>query len=147
MTGTSDELIGKRRELVARRRELKSELTRLAGDITALDRVLRILEPEYRPEALLKPSRPSRGGLPSPFAKGEMAAAALNALRSFDRPASSSECASAMLAERGILADEKILLQVTNSVSALLAQKAERGLVARAGNGQGRQVLWRVARQ
>lgn len=146
MTGTADDLIGKRRELVARRREIKGELTRLAGDITAIDRVLRILDPEYRPEAALRPGRPSRGELPSPFARGEMGPATLDALRSLDRAVTSSECASAMLAKCGILADEKMLAQITNSVSAVLAQKAERGLVARAGNGQGRQVLWKAVR-
>jgi uncharacterized metal-binding protein len=75
-----------------------------------------------------------------------MVTAALDALRSLDRPVTSSECASAMLAKRGIQADESMVAQVTNSVSALLAQKAERGLVARAGTGQERQVLWQVVR-
>ena len=139
-------MIGKRGELVARRRELKGELTRLAGDITAIDRVLRILDADYWPEAALRSGRSLRGGPPNPFARGEMVSATLDALRSLDRPVTSSECASAMLAKRGILADEKVLAQVNNSVSALLAQKAERGLVARAGNGQGRQVLWKAVR-
>ena len=51
-----------------------------------------------------------------------------------------------LIGKRGIPANEKVLAQVTNSVSALLTQKAERGLVARAGNGQGRQVLWKAVR-
>ena len=47
----ADELIGRRRSLVGRRRELKSESTTLQNNITALDIVLLLMDPAYKPEA------------------------------------------------------------------------------------------------
>lgn len=141
-----DDLQRKRAEFVARRRVLKGELTRLAADIAAIDRVARMVDPDYRPETTPR-GRPAKvEGAKHPFAPGEMVGAALNALRSLDRPASSGECAQAMLSALGAPANDEVLATLTNRVSALLAQKAEGGQVLRAGNGNGRQVLWKIAR-
>jgi hypothetical protein len=61
------------------------------------------------------------------------------------KPVTSVECAEALLASGGSEADANTLAAVSNRVSALLAQKVASGLVERAGNGHGRQVLWRIA--
>ena len=146
MAGSMDELLEKRRELIARRRQLKGELTRLAADISAIDRVFRIVEPDYRPEIPDKTptSRPTSAR--NPFPPGKMTVAMLEAMRLLDRPVTSAECAEAMLANGGFDVDGETMATVANRVSALLGQKAGGGQIERAGHGDGRQVLWRVAR-
>lgn len=51
MPSAVDELLGKRHGLVDGRRVLKMKLTALLRDITALDRVLLMLDPSYKPPA------------------------------------------------------------------------------------------------
>lgn len=141
-----DDLQRRRAEFVARRRVLKGELTRLAADIAAIDRVARMVDQGYRPETAAR-GRPAKAeSAKHPFAPGQMVGAALTALRSLDRPASSGERAQAMLATLDAPVDDDVLATLTNRVSALLAQKAEGGQVLRAGQGTGRQVLWAIAR-
>ena len=142
-TTAHDELVGKRREMVARRRDLKAELTKLARDIAALDRVLCILDPAYRPEAARTNQR--RGSGTNIFGFGEMTSAALDASRQLGHPASVAECAKAMLQAKQIT-DDGAVAKLTPKVSAVFAQKAAAGQVRRAGNGDGRQVLWEIAR-
>ena len=138
-------LLEKRRELMARRRSLKGELTRIAADIAAIDRVMRMVDEDYRPEPpnRLPSGRPTAAG--NPFKAGEMVVAMLDALRTVGRPVRSTECAEAMLSKVGHPADDATLAGVANRVSAVLAQKVQSGQVERAGNGTGRQVLWRIA--
>ena len=138
-------LLNKRRGLMARRREIKGELTRLSADIAAIDRVMRMLGENYRAEApnRLPPDRPTAAG--NPFRAGEMVVAMLNAMRQAGKPVTSAECARAMLAQSGHATDEGTLLTVTSRVSALLSQRVQSGHVERAGNGEGRQLPWRIA--
>ncbi len=145
MADKVDGLLAKRREFITRRRTLKGELTGLAADISAIDRVLGMLDPDYRPEAPVRSVqiRPAAAG--NPFPRGGMVVAMLNALRKMAKPVTSVECAEAMLASGGFDADADTLAAIANRVSALLAQKAASGQVERAGNGQGRQLLWRIA--
>ena len=145
MADKVDELLAKRRELVARRRTLKGELTGLAADISAIDRVLGMLDASYRPEAPIRSVRTHSTTASNPFPQGGMVPAMLDALRKMAKPVTSVECAEAMLASGGFEADADTLAAVSNRVSALLAQKVASGQVERAGNGHGRQVLWRIA--
>lgn len=144
MVSATDELLGRRCDLVAQRRDLKARLTGLAQDIAALDKVLRILDPAYSPEA----GRTNRRGaaVENPFGHGEMTAAALAALRGFGRPATSAECARAMLSANGANDDGATQAQIASRVTAVFSQKAAPGQVRRAGNGDGRQALWETAR-
>ena len=142
---TIDDLQMRRAEFVARRRVLKGELTRLAADIVASDRVARMVDPDYRPETAPRGRPPKAEGTKHSFASGEMVRAALNALRSLNRPASSGECVRAMLSTLGASIDDGVLVTLTNRVSALLAQKAEGGQVLRAGHGTDRQVFRAIA--
>jgi hypothetical protein len=145
MQTAKDELLETRRGLVASRRELKAKLTGLARDITALDRVLLILDPDYRPEA----GRGNRrgGATPNtPFKHGEMSSAALDALRLLKRPASTSETATAMLERKGIANDPEMHALVVSRVSAVFAQKAASGQLRRVQNGDARQARWEIAR-
>lgn len=131
--------------LTASRRELKARLTGLARDIAALDRVLLILDSDYRPEA----GRVNRrGGVTpnTPFKHGEMSSAALEALRMLNRPASTSETATAMLERRGIANDPEMHALVVSRVSAVFAQKAASGQLRRVQNGDARQARWEIAR-
>lgn len=138
-------LLEKRRELMEGRRRLKGELTRIAADIAAIDRVMRMVDEEYRPEPSnrLTSGRPTAAG--NPFKAGEMVVAMLDASRTAGRPVTSVECAGEMLAKAGHAADDATLAGVANRVSALLAQKVQSGQVERAGQANGRQVLWKVA--
>lgn len=135
------EILEKRSGLVARRRELKGELTRLAADICAIDRVTRMLDPDHHPKA--DPSR--RQAVTGLYPRGELTAAALATLRRIGRPATSVECGTAILEAKGRTANPGLLGQVVNRVSAIFSQKAEVGQVRRAGNGEGRQLLWEIA--
>lgn len=135
------EILEKRAGLVARRRELKGELTRLAADISAIDRVTRMLDPDYLPKA--DPSR--RQAASGLHPRGELTVAALETLRRIGRPATSAECGVAILEAKGQANDPELLGQVVNRVSAIFSQKAEAGQVRRAENGEGRQLLWEIA--
>lgn len=136
-------LVEKRRELVARRREIKAELTKLARDIGALDRVLAMLEPGYQPE-VGRANRPRGAFGPAPFGPGEMTSAALSALRELGRPATTSECADAMLVAKGLLPDETVRAGLASKVATVFAQKARAGKLSRVGNDDGRKVLWQI---
>ena len=135
------EILEKRSGLLARRRELKGELTRLAADIAAIDRVTRMLDPDHQPKA--DPSR--RQAASGLYPRGELTAAALDTLRRITRPATSVECGTAILEAKGRAHDAELLGQVVNRVSAIFSQKADAGQVRRAGNGEGRQLLWEIA--
>ena len=146
MSGSMDGLLEKRRELMTRRRQLKGELTRLGADITAIDRVFRMVDPNYRPEAPDKTPPNRHSSARNPFPPGKMTVAMLEAMRMLDRPVTSAECATAMLTNGGFDVDAETMATVVNRVSALLGSKAGGGQIERAGHGEGRQVLWRVAR-
>jgi hypothetical protein len=139
----NDELVRKRREIIARRRDLKAELTKLARDVAAVDRVLVMLDPDYRPERSHTNVR--RISQPSPFGFGEMTEAALDALRRLGRPVSAAECAKAMLEAKQI-SDAQVVLKLTSKVAAVFAQKATLGQLRRSSNGDGRHVLWEINR-
>ena len=94
MSDLHGDLLAMRRELIDKRRELKNKLTQLAKDITALDRVLAMRDPAYRPEAAVANS-PRMGKLP--YAHGELTTAALEVLREASQPMTVAECAQAML--------------------------------------------------
>lgn len=145
MSENSDPLKQKRRELMTRKRQLKTELTRITTDISAIDRVLVLMDPAYQPEApiLSVVARPTSAG--NPFDAGAIVPAMLDALRTFNKPVTASDCAQAMLKRAGHPVDHGILATVANRVSALLGQKAERGQVRRVGNGEGRALLWAIA--
>lgn len=146
MAGSMDGLLEKRRELMSRRRQLKGELTRLAADVAAIDRVFRMMDPDYRPEAPEKTFPDRHTSAKNPFQPGKMTVAMLEALRLLDRPVTSAECATAMLSNGGFDVDGETMAVVVNRVSALLGQKAGGGQIERVGHGDGRQVLWQVAR-
>jgi len=137
-------LLAKRNESVARRRDLKGELTKLARDIAALDRVMALLEPGFQAEAP-RPNRARAPGGPNPFGHGEMTAAALAALRELGT-ATTSECAGAMLAAKGLAEDESTRSRLASKLAAVFIQKEASGQLRRAANGDGRQGRWEVAR-
>ena len=141
MASMLSEILEKRSGLIARRRELKGELTRLSADISATDRVTRMLDPDHQPKA--DPSR--RQAASGLYPRGELTAAALDTLRRITRPATSVECGTAILEAKGRAHDAELLGQVVNRVSAIFSQKADAGQVRRAGNGEGRQLLWEIA--
>ena len=135
------DLTAKRRALVDRRRALKAELTGLARDIPALDHVLRMVDPEYRPEAP-RPNKSRPGKLP--FAHGEMTTVALDTLRRIGRPVSAADCARALMEDRNL--SDNLHQPIANRFSALFAQKAASGQVRRVANGDGHHVKWEIAR-
>jgi hypothetical protein len=145
MSVAVDELQEKRRGLVEDRRALKTKLTALSRDMAAVDRVLLMLDPTSKPQAP-RANRRSPAGADTPFKHGEMTAAALEALRTLARPASSSECATAMLERKGLESDTTLHAQVVSCVSTVFAQKAAAGQIRRVSNGDARQVRWEVAR-
>ena len=144
MSAAKSELVDCRHGLVAQRRELKAELTKLAQGIAALDKVLLMLDPNYKPEAGYANRRGTAGG--SPFSHGETTTLALAALRDIGRPATATECAQAMLTSKGVPADEAVQERIASRVVALFAHKADAGQVRRVGTNGGRHVLWEIAR-
>jgi hypothetical protein len=141
---TTSELVERRRDLVAQRRELKAGLTRLAQDITALDRVLKMLDPSYVPEAP-RANRPRGGLVASMFRWGETTSAALGSLRELGK-ANSSDVATYMLKLKGLAVDEPVRAELTAKVTGLFNSKVASGQVRRAGLDEGKQVLWEIAR-
>jgi hypothetical protein len=140
----TNELVQRRPDLVAQRRDLKAGLTRLARDITAFDRVRKMLDPAYIPEAP-RPNRPRGGPLAALFQWGEITAAALEALRLLGR-ANSADIATSVLERKGVPADETIRTDLTAKVIGLLTNKVASGQVRRAESDDGKQVLWEIAR-
>lgn len=145
MSQVSDELVSRRRDMVARRRALKAEMTKLASDITAIDRVMTMLDPAYVPEAN-RANRKRSTGSSKLFGWGEMTPAALEALRLVGKPATSAEVAAAIMAGKGVGADDDTQAELAGKVTSAFVAKAASGQVRRVGNGDGKQVLWEVAR-
>lgn len=144
MTDFQNELLYRRSGLLARKKELRAEIKTIDGDIVAIERVLRILDPNA---LALEPPRPRRrktaDGL---FADGELTTGTLTALRDLGKPSTSAECAAALVASKGIPADDRRMPEITNRVSSSLNDLTKKGRVRRLGNGDGRTVLWEVAR-
>lgn len=105
-----------------------------------------MVEPDYRLEGPDKTSFNRHASAKNPFPQGKMTVAMLEAMRMLDRPVTSAECATAMLANGGFAVDAETMATVVNRVSALLGSKTGGGQIERAGHGDGRQVLWRVAK-
>jgi hypothetical protein len=145
MSVAMDEFLEKRPGLVEERRVLKTKLTKLSRDMAALYCVLLMLDPAHEPPAA-HANRRGPSGVEHPFRHGEMTAAALEALRTLARPASTAECATAMLERKGLAGDAALHALVVSRVSTVFAQKAAAGQIRRVSNGDARQVHWEVAR-
>jgi hypothetical protein len=145
MSTASDELMEKRRDLLEGRRVLKTKLTALSRDLAAVDRVLQMLDPAYKPQAGHTNHRNS-AGTDKPFKYGEITALALEALRKIGRPALSTECATAMLEQKGLSNDTTLYAQVASQVATVFSQKVASGQIRRVPNSDARHVLWEVAR-
>lgn len=142
MSTFTDELLTRRQRLVAHCRALKTELTKAKRGIGALDAVLRMESPDYKPDAPAANHRP--GGSQVYFGHGQLVAAALEALRTMEGPASATDCARLILTDRGMPDTE--LSRLSTKVASTFGQKAATGQVERINNGDGRSVLWRIAR-
>lgn len=145
MSVAMDELLEKRHGLVEDRRALKTKLTELSRDMAAVDRVLLMLDPTSNPPAG-HANRRTPTGTDHAFKHGEMTAATLEALRTLAGPASTAECATAMLERKGMASDTALHAQIVSRVSTVFAQKAATGQIRRVSNGDARQVRWEVAR-
>lgn len=147
MPDLADDLRERRRAVHTRCRTLRDELKSAEADLKAIDRVLAMVSPANAASAVVARSGRPRsaaaggGGL---FDHGDLAPAALAALRGIGRPATSAEVSVAMLADKGLPGDDPRLPGLANRVSGALNEWASKNQVQRAGNGEGRTVLWTV---
>ncbi len=76
-----------------------------------------------------------------------MTVAALKPLRQFGHPASATGCARVMLSRKGVPKDDPRATSIAFKMAAILSRKAASGQVRRIGNGDGRHVVWEIARR
>ena len=102
--------------------------------------------PITAPKPRTRPRRNRHSSARNPFPPGKMTVAMLEAMRMLDRPVTSAECATAMLTNGGFDVDGGNHGHGRQPrVGPARASKAGGGQIERAGHGEGRQVLWRVA--
>lgn len=149
--GVSDELKAKRGELAGRARELAAALAELQAQIAAVDKVISIYEPEWRPE---DQPRKRRGRPPTGASAKELdkliggtnkRQMTLEILRTARRPLSTAECAQEFATKHGLSGDDPRVALIGNKLSSILDALQKAGRVRHAGMLDGHRRRWEIA--
>lgn len=148
--GVSDELKAKRGELAERARDLTAELADLQTQISAVDTVITIYEPEWKPEQPQKrrgrpPKAESIKELDKIIGGTNKRQMALDILRTARRPMSTAECAIEFASRHGLAADDTRITAIGNRLSSILDSLQKAGRVRHAGLLDGRRRQWEIA--
>ena len=141
MSEAFEELLEKRAALAARQEEIKAENARLDEDLAALDHVLSLLDPSYRPSA---PAKRRTRKVERHFGRGELSDATLAILRDAEEPLTAADCVAAIVGSKTL--PEDALVHVKGSVTTTLTNLSKRNRVRRVHNGDGRKVVWEINR-
>jgi hypothetical protein len=145
-----DELKRKRGEVCGRIDVLRSEISALEEQRTAFDTILKVYDPDYRPEEVVsarirRTSKVSASSV-TPLLKGvDKRGSLLRMLREADGPISTGECARLLARQIGIADGDPRLGQLGNVLSRDLDKLVKNGRVRYAPVGDGGRRLWEIA--
>ncbi|WP_119461845.1 hypothetical protein [Rhodospirillaceae bacterium SYSU D60014] len=134
------ELLERRAALAARQEEIKLEIVEIDENLIALDRVLVLLDPSYRPSA---PAKRRTKTIERYFGRGELSDATLAIPRDAKEPLTVADCAAAIVRAKALPDDT--LGRVKANVAATLTTLVKRDRVRRLHNGDGHTVHWEIA--
>lgn len=135
-------LVTRRAELSGRIGAMQGELQQLHADLASLDAVIRQFDPEYD----LGSIRPKYRRAPAAAEFGAMSRAVLDILRRAGGPLPARDIAERIIDERGLNKADRALTRImAKRVDMALRYQRTNGMVREAG-GDGREVLWEVAR-
>lgn len=149
--GVPDDLKVKRGELTARVRDLMAELAEMQVQIAAVDKVISIYEPEWKPE---EQPRKRRGRPPKAESVKELdriigstnkRQMTLDILRTARRPLSTAECAQEFATRHGLTEDDPRVTIIGKRLSPVLDALQKAGRVRHAGLLDGHRRQWEVA--
>ena len=134
-------LVAKRAEMAGLVQEAERRLGVLRADLDHVDAVLRMFDPDAKPEAIRAkpPRKPSSG-----FKVTNLSRKVLDVLRTADKPLTASEIARTALENGGVEADATTLKATTRKVGKLLDHHRRRGVVVGSNVG-GRLLGWTVS--
>ncbi|NUB11287.1 hypothetical protein GAY28_00380 [Azospirillum brasilense] len=134
-------LVAKRAEMAGLVQEAERRLGVLQADLDHVDAVLRMFDPDAKPEAIgAKPPRKPSGSPTVP----NLSRKVLDVLRTAGKPLIASEIARAVLENGGVETDATTLKTTTRKVGKLLDHHRRRGVVFSSDVG-GRSLVWFVA--
>ncbi|TIO54648.1 MAG: hypothetical protein E5X80_06930 [Mesorhizobium sp.] len=149
--GVPEELKAKRCELAGRARELAAALAELQAQIVAVDKVISIYEPEWKPA---EQPKKRRGRPPMAMSAKELdkliggtnkRQMTLEILRTARRPLSTAECAQEFATRHGLSGDDPQVALIGNRLSSILDALQKAGRVRHAGMLDGHSRQWEIA--
>lgn len=145
MSSVIDELKSKREALRFEVKEAEARMKVLAADIAAIERVIRVYDPSYVPDAAKKASRRREHvQMPERLVQMNKTEALLEVLREASTPQTTAECTTLILEREGVSLDEAALSVFTTRVSASLNGLAKRGRVRHAGSAGRNRHTWMI---
>ncbi|MCH7710071.1 MAG: hypothetical protein IH903_00385 [Proteobacteria bacterium] len=133
-------LIRKRGEIAGQIEHTQTQLRQLVIDLDNLDATLRLFKPDIDLEEIRpKPLPPRHHAF-----KGEVSRIVLDTLRQADKPLTTHDLAQHVMAERGLnAADKKLVQLVGKRVGACLRHHRNRGLVV-SERGPEAHLVWEI---
>jgi len=145
LSSVADELKLKREALLLDVNDAEARIKVLAADIAAIERVIRVYDPSYVPDAAKKASRRREHvQMPERLAQMNKTEALLEILRDASTPKTTAECTMLILERAGVSLDEAALSVFTTRVSASLNGLVKRGRVRHAGSAGRNRHAWMI---
>jgi hypothetical protein len=136
-------LFEKQSDLIAERDDLECRLEALQVDLEAIERVIRLLDPEH--EFAAKPRRRHRAAFDAICEPREISRLVMDTLRRSDGPLTSAACSAALSALNGIPSEDARMRVVRRKVGIALYHLTQRGILVKAPDAHGR-ATWTVDR-
>lgn len=133
-------LIHKRAEIAGQIEHLHKRCRDLSDDLAAVDRVLRLFDPEIKVEAIRsKPVRP-----PHAAKRGELVKLAATFIRLAERPVTTAEVSAYVIEQRGMDAADPVTVKLmTKRTKDILNLQQKRGAIV-SEMGPDRLLVWSV---
>src|SRR4051812_31357537 len=133
-------LIEKRAELAGDIRGLEDQLEQKRSDILHIDAVIRLIDPEFQPDAIVpKRRRPRREW----FGNNELLRLILDTLRQVSEPLTAKEVATAIMEKRGFDTNDAVTVRLIEKRVFSACHRRRGALVEEVVHGP-RAVGWRV---
>jgi len=132
-------LVDKRSELAGLVAHHKKEITRISEEVRMLDATIRLFEPDYRTQAIKVKRHYKKNAF---FKNGEAHRMILDILRESDKPLSTNDIANAVMALKGISAEQEKALEA--SILTTLHNQRKNGLVEFTGKDVKGCCVWQI---
>ena len=134
-------LVKRRAELAGEAEALKARIARVATDLGHLDATIRLFDPDFD-LAAIRPKRVRTGDVAN---RGEMSRAVLDALRGAAAPMATATVVAAVMAGRGMDAQDHKAVGLMMGRVGMALRRQERNGAVRGAREPGKPVLWELA--